>query len=155
MAKYKIKSSLIQPSWFESAIRKTLDMYENGEDLTNCPLNEFQRNYMTWGGRHRDLVNVADFEAALLVRLENFLKLYDDIKKNGYKEDSEPLFVYFDDDGFINLYDGHHRLSIVRYLGIDPEMWVSTDWSSAGIDPDGIVGKDFPLVEKLMSRFNG
>ncbi len=46
--KYKIKASLIQASWFEEAIFKTLDMYEAGKDITDSPLNVFQRNYLTW-----------------------------------------------------------------------------------------------------------
>lgn len=151
--KYRIKSSLIEPSWFEQAIFDTLKMYDAGDDLTNSPLNEFQRNYKTWGGRHRSLI-VDDLEAGIKERQKNFIELYESIKRNGYKS-IEPLFVWFDDDGFIRIYDGHHRLSICRYLGIDPEMEVSTEWSSKGIDPSEIVGRDFPLREKLMGRFGG
>jgi len=150
--KYKIKSSLIEPSWFEEAIFKTLDMYEAGEDLKYSPLNEFQRNFRTWGGKHKDSIG-KEAEVGIKDRQKDFIALYKSIKKDGYKEDSPPLFVWFDDDGFIRLYDGHHRLSIIRYLKLDPEIWVSTDWSSKGIDPKGIKGKDFPLVEMARSIF--
>ena len=153
--KYKIKSSLIESSWFEETIFKTLDMYEAGEkDLTYSPLAEFQRNYKSWGGRHRSLIG-KNLEIGIKDRLKDFIALYKNIKKNGYREDSDPLFVWFDDDGFIRLYDGHHRLSIVRYLKLNPEMLVSTDWDSAGIDPRGYKGRDFPLVEIASSIWNG
>jgi len=73
--KYKIKASLIQASWFEEAIFKTLDMYNNGEDLTYSPLNEFQRNYLTWGGRHRSLIGKEnDFEKGIKDRTIDFIE---------------------------------------------------------------------------------
>ena len=159
--KYKIKSSLIEPSWFEDAIFKTLDMYRAGEDLKYSPMNEFQRNFKSWGGKHRSLIG-KDLETGIKERMKEFLDLYESIKKEGYREDSPPIFVYFDDDGFIRLYDGHHRLSIVRYLkknnlttAIDPLIEVSTYWDSKGIDPTGIKGRDFPLVEIASSIWNG
>ena len=152
--KYKIKANLIEHSWFEKTIFKTLDMYEAGEDLTYSPLAEFQRNYKTWGGSHRSLIG-KELEVGIAERTKEFIALYKDIKKNGYKKDSPPLFVWFDDDGFIRLYDGHHRLSIIRYLNITNKMkvWVSTDWDSKGIDPRGYKGRDFPLVKIAKSIF--
>ena len=171
--KYKIRASLIEQSWFEAAIFKTLDMYEAGEDLTYSPLAEFQRNFKSWGGKHRSSIG-KDVEVGISDRQKEFIELYESIKKEGYREDSPPLFVYFDDDGFIRLYDGHHRLSIVRYLAfkfLDPldksiesittaidkalstMIYVSTDWDSKGIDPTGIKGRDFPLVETARSIF--
>ena len=156
MMRYKIKASLIEQSWFEDIIFKTLDMYNfttldgDREELTHSPLAEFLRNPKTWGGLHRDLIGVP-IEEGIEKRLEDFIVLYKSIKRDGYQEDSPPLFVWFDDDGFIRLYDGHHRLSIIRYLKLDPEIWVSTDWSSKGIDPTGIVGRDFPLAEVASS----
>jgi len=135
--KYKIKSSLIESSWFEEAIFKTLDMYEAGEDLKYSPMNEFQRNYMSWGGKHRSLIG-KDLETGIKEREVEFILLYESIKQQWLSNEMKPLFVYFDDDGFIRLYDGHHRLSICRYLKLDPEIWVSTDWDSKGIDSTGI-----------------
>lgn len=152
--KYKIKSSPIERSWFEDAIFSTLAMYDRGDSLTYSPLAEFQRNYKTWGGRHRSLIG-KDLEEGIKERLVEFISLYENFKDFGYKEDQPPLFVYFDDDGFIRLYDGHHRLSIIRYLGLDPEVWVSTDWDSKGIDPRGYKGRDFPLAETARSIWKG
>ena len=163
--KYKIKSSLIEPSWFEDSIFKTIEMYEKGEDLKYSPMNEFQRNFKSWGGKHQSLIG-KDLEEGIKERQKDFIDLYKSIEKNGYRENSPPLFVYFDDDGFIRLYDGHHRLSIIRYLAsklhhkavltddlLDPELWVDTAWDSKGIDPHGIKGRDFPLVETAKSIF--
>lgn len=127
-------------------------MYEAGENLIYSPLNEFQRNYQTWGGRHRSLIG-KDLETGLKERQKDFLVLYEDIKKNGYSPDSPPLFVWFDNDGFIRLYDGHHRMAIVHYLGIDPDIWVETNWKS--IDVENTVGRDFPLVETLIEKHKG
>jgi len=152
--KYKIKSSLIESSWFEEAIFKTLDMYEAGEDLKYSPMNEFQRNYMSWGGKHRSLIG-KDLETGIKEREVEFILLYESIKQQWLSNEMKPLFVYFDDDGFIRLYDGHHRLSICRYLKLDPEIWVSTDWDSKGIDSTGIKGRDFPLVETARSIWKG
>ena len=143
--KYRIKSSLIEPSWFESIIFETLRMSEAGKDMTDCPLNVFQRNYQRWGGRHRDII-VENLELTIQDRLKEVITLFESIKKNGYKEIA-PFSVWFDDDGFIRLYDGHHRLSILRYLHLDPLVTISTDWDSKGIDPTCIKGRDFPLIE--------
>jgi len=156
--KYRIKSSLIESSWFEETIFKTLDMYEAGENLMDSPLAEFQRNYESWGGRHESLIG-KDLEVGIKERFVDFIKLYEDIKQKGFNTDV-PFFVYFDDDGFIRLYDGHHRLSIIRYLNYiksfvlkDPDVLVSTDWDSAGIDPHGYKGRDFPLASIARSIF--
>jgi len=152
--KYKIKASLIEPSWFEDSIFKTLEMYNNGEDLIYSPLAEFLRHHKTWGGQHRDLIGKG-LEVGIQDRLKDVIALYESIKEFGYSVDSPPLFVWFDDDGFIRLYDGHHRFSIFRYLKLDPntEISVTTDWDSKGIDPTGIKGRDFPLVETAKSIF--
>jgi SAM-dependent methyltransferase len=146
--RHKVKSSVIEPSWFEDVIFKTLDMYEKGQDLENSPLSEFQRNCETWGGQHMSLSEVT--EPAIKKRVEEFIGIYRDIKENGYKSIA-PLFVWFDDNGFIRIYDGHHRISILRYLKIDPEVEITTDWDSTGIDPTAIKGRDFPLVKMASS----
>jgi SAM-dependent methyltransferase len=142
---HKILSSLIEKSWFEPAIFDTIKKYESGEEINNSLLATFLANYKTWGGMHRDMIG-KELKAGIEERLNSFIELYKDIKINGYK-DIAPFFVWFDDDGFIHLYDGHHRLSILRYLGIDPMVTISTDWDSSGIDPEGVKGRDFPLQE--------
>jgi SAM-dependent methyltransferase len=151
--KYKIKSSLLEKSWFEKAIFDTLKMYDSGKDLTKSPLNNFQRNYKTWGGKHQSFIG-KDIEIAIKERQKDFIALYESIKRNGYKN-IFPFYVWFDDDGYIHLYDGHHRLSIIRYLKLDPIIEISTDWSSVGIDPTKMIGRDFPLVEMAKSIWGG
>lgn len=166
---YKIKASLLEPSWFEKAIFKTLDMWEGYADLKDImksPLAEFQRNYLSWGGRHKSLIDTTgDYEKALNKRMSEFIVLYSNIKKDGYKDNEHPpMLVYFDEDGFIRLYDGHHRLSIIRYLKknyshigteeqLDSMISVDTNWDSTGIDPHKLKGADFPLVEVATSIF--
>ncbi|MCK5016238.1 MAG: hypothetical protein KAS32_04120, partial [Candidatus Peribacteraceae bacterium] len=146
---HKIKSSLLEKSWFESAIFDILDKHEEGDDIYNSSLAVFLKNHKVWGGLHRSMIG-KDLDVAIKDRIDNFIKLYLEIKKNGYK-DLEPFFVWFDNDGFIHLYDGHHRLGIIRYLKLNPLISISTEWTSKGIDPDGVEGRDFPIKELASS----
>ena len=146
---HKIKSSLLEKSWFESAIFDVLDKQAKGGDIYNSLLAVFLKNYKVWGGLHQSMIR-KDLNVAIKDRIDNFIKLYTDIRENGYK-DLEPFFVWFDNDGFIHLYDGHHRLSILRFLGLDPLVSISTEWTSKGIDPTGVVGRDFPIKELASS----
>ena len=58
------------------------------------------------------------------------------------------MLIYFDDEGRIHLYDGYHRLLIMKYLGLKANVVCETEWS--GID--GSVGKDFPLADVLLKE---
>lgn len=123
----------------------TLDMYLRGEDLRNCPMTQAGREMAKRGMWHRDC-NTAwredkqNFEECFRVREKVIGELYNSIKDNGYN--GSPIVVRFDKEGKIHLYDGQHRVSIMKYLGIQDDLniqagWGNNDW-------------DFPLVETLL-----
>lgn len=164
--RYKIKSSLIPPSWFEKAIFKTLTMYDKGKDLTNSPLIQIYRNWRVLGGMHvrcrheatGGTVREKEYESCIQERQKDFIVLYESIKKRGYIDNEKiPILVQFDDNGYLHLQDGHHRLSILRYLNIEAEVTIETHWQGMWRpgEEDNLPDKDFPLVEKLKEIHHG
>jgi len=116
-------------------------MYDRGEDLTSSPFilaGEWKH--------HKDCHRAQDPIAAAQKRQQDIITLYHNIKENGYN--GSAILAWFDDDGFIHLYDGFTRISIMSYLGMNEYVNVETNWN--GID--GSVGKDFPLLETLMNE---
>lgn len=150
---FKIKNTLLPHSWFEKVITDTLDLYTQGKDISNSPLVQFQRNYKTTGGMHLDCYKEkdGDYEAAIQKRQQKVIDLFEDIRLHGYK-DTTVICVSFDSEGYVYLYDGHHRLSILRYLGIEAEVTCTTEWKGA---VDGSGGKDFPLIETIEHSHKG
>lgn len=148
--KYKISNLLIEKSWFEDIIHETLKLYENNGYMENSPLIEFQRNWKNGGGKHVDCEHVLeeDYENCIQKRQKNFFKLYESIKKDGYN--GSEFLCFFKDDGSLHVYDGHHRLSIMSYLGIEEDVNIETEWK--GLNADAYSPKEscgFPLREKL------
>ncbi len=158
--KYEIRNTLIPiphgpvDQTFESIILATLDLYTKGQHISNSPLIASQLN--KW---HKDCCYQDNTEKwvpyegdeltkRLLLRQDAFIRMYEDFKANGYDETQAPMLIWFDEDGFIHLYDGYHRLLIMKHLGQEANVVCETEWS--GID--GVVGKDFPLIETLMKE---
>lgn len=148
---FKTKNTYLPHSWFEKKIIETLELHDQGKDVKNSPLIEFMRRWETTGGMHLDCYKAEDYEKAIWERQIKFFALYDDIKRNGYK-DLKPILISFDDEGFMHLYDGHHRLAILKHLGLEVEVTVSTEWKGA---VDGQSGKDFPLFETIEKTHHG
>jgi FkbM family methyltransferase len=91
---------------------------------------------------------VEDYESAIQKRQKDVFGLYESIKKNGYNESE--FLGFWDEDGFLHIYDGHHRLSILRYLGLDVDVNVEDEW--AGLGPDAYSPSEsagFPLRDRL------
>jgi len=44
------------------------------------------------------------------------------------------MLCFFDDDGKLHVYDGHHRLSIMSYLGIEEIVNIETEWQGLNAD---------------------
>ena len=116
-------------------------MHDRGEDLTNSPWIQSEE-----GLHHKDVYLAKNKKAALQKRQQDVISLYRSIKENGYN--GSPILAWFDKDGFIHLYDGFTRVSIMSYLGMVDYVDVETNWN--GID--GSIGRDFPLVETLMKE---
>lgn len=145
---FSVRASAIEPSWFESDIHATIDLYVAGKNTENSPLASFLRNRAYCGRTHLSCAGVDDYEAAIQARQRAVFSLYESIRQDGYK--GSPLLCYWTDTGLLRVYDGHHRLSILRYLGLDCEVPVQDEW--AGINADLHSPKDshgFPLLEKL------
>jgi glycosyltransferase involved in cell wall biosynthesis/predicted O-methyltransferase YrrM len=140
---YKIRNSLIPiPENHRKPILETLDMYDRGEDLTNSPLIKSRINLT-----HIDVWKRDDKDQALQDRQKELIKLYENIKSNGYN--GSKVLCWFDDEGNIKLYDGYHRLSILEHLEQDIPISIETEWNGV----DGTAGRDFPLTETLKNRW--
>jgi len=140
---YKVRSSLLPVEYsildgtpVQKPIHETLQMYDRGEDISNSPF--------VASGQWVHHISVNDFtlEEARR-RQDDLIKLYESIKHNGYN--GSVILVWFDEDGFVHVYDGFHRIAIMNYLGLDELVNVSTDWSG----PPNFKGSDFPLKEVL------
>lgn len=145
---YRIKSSLLHASKsfktgkpIEKPIHETLAMYDRGEDLLNSP---FIQNG-EWC-HHKDCWLAGNTLESAYCRQEEIIKLYLNMRQNGYN--GSTLLVWFDDEGFIRLYDGFTRIAIMNYLGLSELVNVETDWQ--GVDKSA--GRDFPLVDVLLSE---
>jgi len=146
--KHKILNTLIEPSWFAEKITATLGMIDRGESLMDSPLARFMRKHPGGAGIHASCSGVTDYEEAIQGRIEEVIRLYHEIKENGYN--GSEVLCFFDEDGRLQVYDGHHRLTILRYLGIDCEVNVETEWR--GLNGDSHSPKEshlFPLRERL------
>jgi len=140
VSNYTINERLIPlPKSHQDPLIATLEMYDRGEDLSNSPLIQSGISALHIDGKDR----IGD-KNVLIERQSAFIALYESIKKDGFKV-LPPFFGYFDEGGQVRLYDGFHRLAIIRHLKLNVDVVLSTDWKGV----DGTIGKDFPLVEVL------
>ena len=135
------KQSLITNNNIEQVIHETLAIYDKGEDISNSPWIQSKE-----GLHHQNVYQAKDKDAALQKRQQEIISLYHSIKENGYN--GSPILAWFDNDGFIHLYDGFTRIAIMSYLNMVDYVNVETNWRGV----DGSIGKDFPLVETLMNE---
>jgi SAM-dependent methyltransferase len=141
---YKIRSPSLSTPWFEKIVANTLDMYLRGEELSNSPLTKIGRRFAGKNRWHPDffgLRNEEDIEDQLRVREKALVDLYHSIKKDGYN--GSIIAAWFDRDGQIHLYDGFHRLAVMKYLGIEALVNVETVWWGKDFD--------FPLRDTLIA----
>jgi len=149
---FRILNTLIEPSWFADRIIATLGMIDRGEAIgETSPLAKFMRERPGGAGIHKSVCDAVDIEAAIQRRLVEVTALYAEIKAHGYN--GSEVLCFSDGDGRLQVYDGHHRLTILRYLGIEVEVNVQTEWE--GINGDSHSPKEshgFPLREMLKVR---
>lgn len=146
---YKIKSSLIsaEKSYvtgkpIEKPVKEMLAMYDRGEDLTNSPFIQAGQ----WK-HHVYCHSKGNSIESAYERQNQIIELYESIKRNGYN--GSRLCVWWDNEGFIHLGDGFHRISILHYLDLDVEVNCETDWTDLY---DGQHHRDFPLVDVLLKE---
>lgn len=147
--KYQIKSSLLpaEKSYItgkpiEQPVQQMLAMYERGEDLTNSPFIQVGE----WK-HHVYCHNKGNTMESAYERQQQIIDLYENIKKDGYN--GSRICIWFDEEGFIHLGDGFHRIAILHYLNQDVLVDVETDWTDLY---DGQAHKDFPLVDILLKE---
>lgn len=137
----KIHSSVIPTDWFDAILHPTLDSYLKGEDLSSSTLVRSEVSKL-----HRDCLRATpdQLAACLQRRQDAVIRLFESIMVNGYT--GSMVYVWFDDDGYVHLHDGYHRISILKYLNIAADINVTTEWH----DAENKRGRDFPLVDRLL-----
>ena len=147
----KISNALLDEGWIYPFVRDTLDMYKRGEPLTHSPLAEWGRRtiakggwwYGTGGVNHR--WKPEETEVAVQKRLRELIELYESIKRDGYNG-SELVLSFYNDakTGLQNpvVYDGYHRLCILKYLSIVTDV-------------NYRIRTDFPLLDMLRTLNGG
>ena len=143
-AQYRIWNRFLPVGFTYDIIRDTLNIYERGEDMSDSPLIQWGRRVLEEGGWWYGIEKVLPRrrESGLRGRQKLVIDLYLDMKNNGYND--SVISIFFDNDGNVKVYDGFHRLSIMKYLGIEAILncMISTR------------EEDFPLVETV-TEING
>jgi|GEM_PF-1712501 FkbM family methyltransferase len=140
--RYKIKNTLIANGWFEDKILATLALYEAGKDISESPLIGYYREWKDVWPRIKS-IGRTDLEQCWKECQEDFIALYESIKKDGYND--SVFLCNFDTEGRLQLYDGFHRHAILNYLGIETDLNVETEWTGL----NGQTSNDFPLRKML------
>lgn len=145
---YIISSRMLHTDYREEMIKKTLDLYRAGDDISESPLVTWGRKVVMrgdwWYGCEGEGKDGTEIEACLQNRQREVLKLYHSLLDHGYK--NTPISVYFDKKtGEVHVYDGFHRLSIMKYLGLSADM----NCVISHHHPDPNQRGDFPLAETL------
>lgn len=149
---YVISSKLLPTDYREEMITKTLDLYRDGDLLDNSPLIEWGRRVVArgdwwYGCEGKD---GQDLEGCLLRRQKQVIELYHSLSDRGYT--GSPISIFFEKDtGQVQTYDGFHRLSIMKYLGIEADM----NCVVSHHHPDPNQRGDFPLAEALAKIHSG
>ena len=142
---YRIHNKFLPVGFVYKIISDTLNAYEAEEDISESPLIQWGRRALDhgawWHGIEKALPET--HEKALQKRQKRVINLYLDIKNNGYND--SVISIFFDEDGNIKTYDGFHRLSIMKYLGI--EVMLNCQISKRKTD--------FPLAETLTELNSG
>lgn len=144
-ARYRIHNKFLPTGIVEKTLFNTLNMYHRDEDLSNSPLVQWGRRTLQrgawWYGCEKTLPE--KWEDCISKRQIRFLELYLNIRNNGYN--GSIISIFFDEDGHIQIYDGFHRVSIMKYLGMEEMLNCHISKRKS----------DFPLVETLMELNSG
>lgn len=145
VTKYKINIKRFSEPWYEQAISETLDMYLKGGDIKQSPLTVKSAELAAEGlwNRPSDVWNEdsQNYEECFREREQSLIDLYYSMKKDGYN--GSVISARFDNTGAIYVYDGYHRLCVMKYLGIDADLNVDVQYDD--------VNHDFPLVDTIIA----
>lgn len=146
---YKIMNALLPLGQTDKMFMDTLDMLMKGQDLTKSPLAEWGREALNAGRWWYGCEKAKDKETCIKQRITKVINLYHSINEKGYN-DSE-ISIFFDGEGQIHVYDGNHRLAIMKYLN----MRTKVNCVISTRDPNPARKGDFPLVKALIKVNNG
>ena len=146
---YKILNTLIPLGQREKMFMATLDMLMKGQDLNKSPLAEWGRAALKAGRWWYGCEKAADKEKCIQQRMATFIAVYHSIDEKGY--DGSIISIFFDGDGQVHVYDGNHRLVIMKYL----KMRVKVNCVISTRDKNPTRRGDFPLVKTIIKLNKG
>ncbi len=146
---YKILNTLFTLGHVEKAFKETFDMIEKGQDLTKSPVAEWGRKAIRAGRWWYGCEKAEDKEKAINQRIAEVTELYHSIKTEGYN--GSEIAIFFDGDGQVHVYDGFHRLNIMKHL----RMRVKVNCEITTRDRDPARKGDFPLAKTMIKLNKG
>lgn len=146
---YKILNTLIPLEGREQMFKDTLDILTKRQNLNKSPLAEWGRVTLRAGRWWYGCEKAENKEKAIWQRMIKFKNLYHSIKADGYN--GSVISIFFDGDGQINLYDGFHRLGIMKHL----KMRVMVNCVISTRDKNPARRGDFPLAETMIKLNKG
>jgi len=90
--------------WLMDPLKKTVELYKK-----NNSINLFETPYCKTYTNLGSLPHTDELKRALM--------LWEDVEKNGFKPDKGIITISFKDDGRIQVYDGFHRIIMLKSLG--------------------------------------
>ena len=145
---YKILNTLLPIGQTDKMFTDTIDMLMKGQDLNKSSLADWGREALKAGGWWYGCEKAEDKEACIKQRITKFIELYHSINEKGY--DGSIISIFFDKNGQIHVYDGYHRLAIMKYLN----MRTKVNCVISTRDPNPAMRGDFPLAEAVI-EING
>lgn len=146
---YKIMNTILPLGQTEKMFMNTLDMLAEKQDLSKSPIVEWGRNALEAGRWWYGCEKAEDKEKCVQERVTKFIDLYHSINEKGYN--GSIISIFFDEDGQVHVYDGHHRLAIMKYLN----MRVPVNCVISNRDPNPTMRGDFPLAETVIELNKG
>ncbi len=161
---FKVDNTMIKGyDFLLEVIRDLVDRRTNGESLDDSLYMKWARPKIRSGSWHYGCKTETD----IVERRRRILELYDYIKVNGYNpvaaldwdrrynQVTFPISVRFDQDGYIYVCDGFHRMVILHLLGIKVKVDCVITNSPLALDTErtGFTKGDFPL-DQLLKEVN-
>ena len=146
---YKILNTLLPIDNRDKMYSDTLDMLMKGQNLSKSPLAEWGRLSLKNGRWWYGCEKAKDKEECIKQRMNTFIKLYHSIHENGYN--GSTISIFFDEEGQVHVYDGNHRLAIMKYLNIRPKI----NCVITTRDPNPARRGDFPLIKTIVALNKG
>ena len=146
---YKIMNTLLPLGQTDKMFMNTLDMLMKKQDLNKSPLADWGREVLKAGRWWYGCEKAKDKEACIKQRITKFIELYHSINEKGYN--GSEISIFFDEEGQVHVYDGNHRLAIMKYLKMRTEVncVISTR------DPNPARRGDFPLANAIIKLNKG